>query len=146
MTLTAESVSACKAFYCWLRNHKEAPGVRGEFMNCFENPTIQTKRLVHCKLGQEWQYLSLLNLILPVYTDMKIVLSFFWGGVFINWGPRNRHVFTHFQKIYTLVYDRVHNNFKQERGISSTDTRFFTPSNYQAVNLCWNYCNIHFVT
>lgn len=54
LTLTAESVSACKAFYCWPRNHKEAPGVRGEFMNCFENPTIQTKRLVHCKLGQEW--------------------------------------------------------------------------------------------
>lgn len=38
----------------WPRNHKEATGVRGEFMNCFENPTIQTKRLVHCKLGQEW--------------------------------------------------------------------------------------------
>lgn len=54
LTLTAESVSACKAFYCWPRNHKEATGVRGEFMNCFENPTIQTKRLVHCKLGQEW--------------------------------------------------------------------------------------------
>lgn len=54
LTLTAESVSACKAFYCWPRNHKEATGVRGEFMNCFENPTIQTKRLVHWKLGQEW--------------------------------------------------------------------------------------------
>lgn len=38
----------------WPRNHKEATMVRGEFMNCFENPTIQTKRLVHCKLGQEW--------------------------------------------------------------------------------------------
>lgn len=47
----------------------------------------------------------------------------------------NRHVFTHFQKISTLIYDRVYNNFKQERDISSTGITFRTPSNYQAGKL-----------